>query len=40
MSISPHACRRRVMEYFTSGKMAENYLKVYGQVITQGKLAD
>ncbi|MGA2508075.1 MAG: glycosyltransferase family 4 protein [Chitinispirillaceae bacterium] len=38
--ISPHACRRRVMEHFTSEKMAENYLKVYGQVIEKGKLAD
>jgi glycosyltransferase involved in cell wall biosynthesis len=37
--ISPHACRRRVMQHFTSDIMADNYLKVYEQVIAQGNLA-
>lgn len=36
--ISPHACRRRVMENFTSDIMADNYLKIYRQVIEQKEM--
>jgi glycosyltransferase involved in cell wall biosynthesis len=33
--ISPHACRRRVLENFTADIMADHYLKEYRQVIAQ-----
>jgi glycosyltransferase involved in cell wall biosynthesis len=35
--ISPYACRRRVLENFTADIMADNYLKVYKQVIAQAR---
>jgi glycosyltransferase involved in cell wall biosynthesis len=37
--ISPHACRRRVLENFTADIMADHYLKEYGQVIADARVS-
>jgi glycosyltransferase involved in cell wall biosynthesis len=37
--ISPVACRQRVLQHFTSDIMADNYLKVYEELIAHGELA-
>lgn len=36
--ISPHTCRQRVLERFTSDTMADHYLKLYEQIIEHGAL--